>query len=127
MLSVQTQRSGNVAKLCVQGRLVSGETDVLSDAVRSQLNSSVIVLDFAGVEMIDARGLGVLLELREFCQLKGIEFRLLNVNSLVEEVLEITRLNSVFDVSSQRSRQPLPRVRRSTAINRPMMFGKATK
>jgi anti-anti-sigma factor len=59
----------------------------------------VIILDFAQVELIDAKGLGVLLELRELMHSRGTEFRLMNVTGLVQQVLEITRLNSVFDTS----------------------------
>ena len=40
MLRVRTQKLGNVAILCLQGRLVVGEMDELSQAVRSQLNVS---------------------------------------------------------------------------------------
>ena len=59
----------------------------------------MVVLDFARVELIDAKGLGVLLELQEFTQSRGIEFRLINVNSLVQQVLNISHLNSVFETS----------------------------
>jgi anti-anti-sigma factor len=50
--------------------------------------------------MVDAGGLGVMLELREQTQAKGIDFKLMNVTTLVSWVLEITRLNSVFEVTS---------------------------
>jgi anti-sigma B factor antagonist len=99
MLKVRTQKLGGVAVLCLQGRMVNGETDELGDAVRSQTNASAIILDFAQVELIDAKGLGVLLELRQLMHSRGTEFRLMNVTGLVQEVLEITRLNSVFDIS----------------------------
>jgi anti-anti-sigma factor len=99
MLNVRTQTLGDVAILCLQGRVVIGETDKLSEAVRSQSNASMLVLDFAQVELIDARGLGVLLELGEFTRSHGTEFRLVNVNKLVQQVLKITRLNSVFETS----------------------------
>jgi len=58
MLKIHTQKLGNVAILCLQGEMVVGDTDGLSEAVRSQSNSSLVVLDFARVEIIDARGLG---------------------------------------------------------------------
>jgi anti-anti-sigma factor len=59
------------------------------------------VLDFARVNRIDAGGLGVLLELREQTKARGIEFKLMNVTKLVKQVLEITRLDSVFEISSE--------------------------
>jgi len=42
----------------------------------------------------------VLLELREQTQSKGIELKLMNITKLVSVVLEITRLNSVFEITS---------------------------
>jgi anti-anti-sigma factor len=60
---------------------------------------SVVVLDLARVSMIDAGGLGLLLELRQHTDSSGIEFRLKNVTKLVRRVLEITRLDTVFDIS----------------------------
>ena len=49
---------------------------------------------------IDARGLGVMLELREQTRAKGIDFKLMNVSKLVSRMLEITGLDSVFKVTS---------------------------
>lgn len=124
MLKVRTQKLGNVAILCLQGRLVIGETDELSKAARSQSNASMLVLDFARVQLIDAKGLGVLLELRESTQSRGIEFRLIHVNGLVEQVLNITRLNSVFEDSNEHEvRAPAPG--RSATILRASCFQEA--
>jgi anti-anti-sigma factor len=97
MLKVHTTKLGNVTVLCVQGKIVRGETDSLRGAVLAEANASVIVLDLAHVNTIDAGGLGVMLELRQHTQSKGIEFRLKNVTRLVRRVLEITQLYSVFE------------------------------
>ena len=99
MLKVHTTNSPNVAVLCVQGRIVRGETEVLRKAVRAQRTVSVVVLDLARVSMVDAGGLSLLLELRQHTESSGIEFRLKNVTKLVRQVLEITRLDTVFDIS----------------------------
>jgi len=97
MLKVHTTKLGKVAVLYVQGKIVSGETELLRRAVLAQADASVIVLDLARVNTIDAGGLGVMLELREHTQSRGIEFRLKNVTRLVRHVLEITHLNEVFE------------------------------
>jgi anti-sigma B factor antagonist len=99
MLKVHTTNGPNVAVLCVQGRIVRGETEVLRNAVLAQREVSLVVLDLARVSMIDAGGLSLLLELREYTESSGIEFRLKNVTKLVRQVLEITRLDTVFDIS----------------------------
>ena len=100
MLKVHSRNLGNVAFLCMQGQIVNGETDVLRNAVRSQSDVSTVVLDLARVSTVDARGLGVMLELREQVQSKGIGFKLMNVSKLVSSVLEVTRLDSVFEITS---------------------------
>jgi anti-anti-sigma factor len=60
-----------------------------------------VILDLAGVNIIDAGGLGAILELREQANLKGIRFELMNLNKWVRYVLELSRLDSVFDVQTE--------------------------
>lgn len=98
MLKVETTRFGNIAVICVQGKIVRFEIESLRRAVLAQADASVVVLDLARVSTIDAAGLGMMLELRQQTESRGIEFRLRNVTKLVRRVLEITRLDSVFDI-----------------------------
>lgn len=100
MLKVRAQKLGNLTLLCLQGEIVAGETTALRNALQSQSDVSSVVLDLGRVSRIDAGGLGVLLELREQTQSKGIKFRLMNVTRLVQQVLDITGLDSVFEVTS---------------------------
>jgi anti-anti-sigma factor len=109
MLTIGNTRMGNVAVLCLQGRIVRGEADDLRGAVLAQLDADVVVLDLARVNTIDAGGLGSLLDLREQTESRGIEFRLMNVTRLVGQVLEITRLSSVFGMLTER--EVLSRIR----------------
>src|SRR5262249_60827065 len=97
MLNVHTTNNPNVAVLCVQGRIVRGEMEVLRNAVLAQWKASVVVLDLARVSMIDAGGLGLLLELRRHTESSGIEFRLKNVTKLVRQVVAIKRVGYVVD------------------------------
>ena len=100
MLKVHARNLGKVAFLCMQGRIVNGETETLRNAVRSQSNVSTVVLDLSEVSTVDAGGLGVMLELRQQVQSQGINFKLMNVSKLVSRVLEVTRLDSVFEFTS---------------------------
>jgi anti-anti-sigma factor len=99
MLQVHTRKAGNVAVLCLDGKIVRGETDALRRAVLAQTDASVIVLDLVRVNTVDAAGLGIMLELREHTESRGTELRLRNVSQLVKRILEITRLDSVFEIS----------------------------
>jgi anti-anti-sigma factor len=104
MLKIRARNLGQVALLCMQGQIVNGETETLRKAVRSlseaQADVSTLVLDLALVSTVDARGLGLMLELREQVQAKGIGFKLMNVSKLVSRVLELTHLDSVFELTS---------------------------
>ena len=84
-----------------------GETMNLRRIVQLQSDVSMVVLDLAQVNRIDAGGLGVLLELRESLQSKGVAFRLMNVTQMVHRVLELTCLDAVFEVGSE-STVPAP-------------------
>lgn len=104
MLKVQARNLGSVAFLCMRGQIVNSETEILRKAVRSQADArsdvGTVVLDLSQVSTVDARGLGVMLQLREQVQSKGIGFKLMNVSKLVGRVLEVTRLDSVFEITS---------------------------
>ena len=101
MLKVHAKILGNVVILCLQGRIVRGETETLRNAVRSVSDAGAVVLDLARVTTVDARGLGVMLELRQEAEAKGIHFELMNITKLVGRVLEISRLDSVFQMTSE--------------------------
>ena len=101
MLKVQPRNSGTAVIFYLQGQIVNGETDVLKDAVAFQPNVSSVILDLAGVSIVDAGGLGAMLELREQANLKGISFELTNLNKWVRYVLELSRLDTVFDVKTE--------------------------
>ena len=116
MLKVHARNLGNVAFLCMQGQIVTGETETLRNAVRFQSDVSVVVLDLARVSTVDAGGLGVMLALREQAQSKGIGFKLMNVSKLVGRVLEITRLDSVFEVTSEVELFPAVSRRRPASV-----------
>ena len=98
MLKVHAKKLGTVAILCLQGQIVNGETEILRNAVHSLLEVSGVILDFARVTTVDAHGLGVMLALREQVESKGIRFELMNVSKQIRKVLEVTRLDSVFQI-----------------------------
>ena len=100
MLQVHSKKTGTVAILSVQGPFVRGETDILSNAVNSLPEVSTVILDLAGVTAVDAGGLGALLALHAQAESAGIRFELMNVTRWVSQVLEVTRLDSVFRITS---------------------------
>jgi len=100
MLKVHATNLETAAVLCLEGQIVSGETETLRNVVDSLCETSAVILDLARVTTIDAHGLGVMLELRERMHARGIRFKLMNVSKPLKRVLEITRLDSVFQITS---------------------------
>jgi anti-anti-sigma factor len=116
MLKVQTHKLGSVAVLNVQGQIVNGETEILRTAVHSLAEISAVKLDFARVTTVDAGGLGAMLALREQAEAKGIRLELMNVSKHVRRLLEITRLDTVFKITSAVEFIPSVSPNRSTTV-----------
>jgi anti-sigma B factor antagonist len=106
MLKVHTRKLGNVAVVSVQGRIVNGETASLRQEVDSQSRVNTVLLDLSRVSTIDASGLGLMLEMREETQSKGMRFKLMNVTNLVSRVLAVTKLDSVFEITPAAEQVP---------------------
>ena len=100
MLKVHAKNLGTVAVLCLQGQIVNGETEILRNAVQSLSDVSAVKLDLARVTTVDASGLGMMLELRQQAESKGIRFELMNATKWVSRVLELARLDSVFQITA---------------------------
>jgi anti-anti-sigma factor len=100
MLKVHAKNLGTATVLCLQGHIVIGDTESLRNVVQSLSETSAVILDLTRVTTVDAHGLGVMLELREEMLEKGIRFELMNVSKPMSRVLEITRLDTVFQITS---------------------------
>jgi len=100
MLKVHAKKSDSVEILCLEGQIVNGETETLRSAVEFASDASDIILDLSNVSIMDAHGLGVLLQIREQTLANGTHFELINVNENLSRVFEITRLNTVFEIHS---------------------------
>jgi|SRR5882724_9346909 len=103
MFKVTVQELGDARVFRCQGRIVIGDAySTLRNAVLSQTHARMLVLDLAQVDRIDAGGLGVLLDVRAWARSGGIVFKLMNVTKKVEEILELTHLQPVFEFCSVR-------------------------
>jgi anti-sigma B factor antagonist len=100
MLKVHARKSDSVEILSLEGQIINGETETLRSAVEFVSDASDIILDLSNVNLVDAHGLGVLLQLREQTLATGTHFELINVNENLSRVFEITRLNTVFEIHS---------------------------
>ena len=109
MLKVHAKKLDAIQVLCLEGRIVNGETEMLRNIVQlASDDTPEIILDLSEVSVVDAHGLGVLLQLREQTLANGIHFELLNLNNRVSTVFEITRLDTVFEIYSSAEFVPKP-------------------
>jgi anti-sigma B factor antagonist len=103
MLNATVQKLGDTTVVRCQGRIVIGDAcTILRNTVLSHTHTRMLVLDLAQVDRIDAGGLGALLGLREWAHSNSIRLRLMNVMNRVEQVLELTKLDRVFEFCSVR-------------------------
>jgi anti-anti-sigma factor len=101
MLTIDVEKTGDVAVVRCAGRIVRGvEVCTLRSAVVSEKNTRIVVLDLSEVAVLDAGGLTALVSLHHWTRSRGIQLKLVNPSHFLREMLERTRLNLVFDISS---------------------------
>jgi anti-sigma B factor antagonist len=99
-LDARTVTRGNVAVVYLSGAILFGEESAsLRSLVRNLLNqSNQVVLDLKEVSYIDSGGLGTLVALYASARKVGGEIKLSRLGPRANEVLQITKLMTIFDV-----------------------------
>lgn len=95
---------GNVTVIDMDGRITLGEgSALLRDLIRENLAQGhrKIVLNLAAINYIDSSGLGELVSGYRLIKSEGGEVKLLNLNKKVTDLLQITKLYTVFDIHTQ--------------------------
>ena len=103
MLQLATQHSNDVITIWCKGRIVlGGDLHRLKVATLSQ-NTPEVMLDLSSVNLIDAAGLGALVDLHQRFQCAGKKMELMDPTRFVSHIFRITRLDTVLHIV--RSRQ----------------------
>jgi anti-sigma B factor antagonist len=100
-LKLSTRQVDGVTIVDCSGRITLGEGSVvLRDAVKDLLSKGQkkIVLNLADVNYIDSSGIGELVSAYTTVKNQGGELKLLNLTKKVHDLLQITKLYTVFDV-----------------------------
>lgn len=97
-LILEAQPGGAVVLHC-QGRIIFGsEARALTDIVAEVLPTARrMVVDLAGVEVVDSAGLGELVLLHMWAEAAGHSLKFASPRSSVRRLLELTNLVAVFD------------------------------
>jgi anti-sigma B factor antagonist len=100
-MKVSTRQVDGVAVVDCSGRITLGEGSVtLRDTVRDLLSkgNKKILLNLADVNYIDSSGIGELVSGFTTVRNQGGELKLLKLTKKVHDLLQITKLYTVFDV-----------------------------
>jgi anti-sigma B factor antagonist len=102
-LEITETTLGKTVLLTLKGTLVLGrDCDLLIEKVKSHLSAGQanILLDFAQVNYLDSSGVSALIQSRAAAVAQGASVKLLRLTKRVHDVLQITRLSSVFEIYS---------------------------
>jgi anti-sigma B factor antagonist len=100
-LKTSTRQVGGVTVMDLSGRITLGEGSViLRDGIRELLGKGErkILLNLGDVTYIDSSGIGELVSAFTAVRKEGGELKLLNLTKKVHDLLQITKLYTVFDV-----------------------------
>jgi anti-sigma B factor antagonist len=99
-LKLTTRTKDGILIVECNGRIVFGEeSSFLRDTVKAAVaDSNKIVLNLGNVTYIDSGGLGTLVALRTTAQNAGGTIKLTNLTDRVTDLLQVTKLLTVFDV-----------------------------
>lgn len=105
-LYLNQRRIGEVTVLDLKGRVrIVGSTIALHRSVRCLVDEgkTQILLDLKGVTDIDSGGLGELISSLRTVTNRGGTFKLVHLTEKLRELMSITKLLTVFDISEDES------------------------
>jgi anti-sigma B factor antagonist len=99
-LKLETHEVDGVTIVACQGRIVFGEESIyLRENLKRVLTSSrKVILNLSGVNYIDSGGLGTLVGVYSSARASGADIKLTGLGQRLRDVLQITKLVTVFEV-----------------------------
>ena len=100
-IQTSTRTLPEAAVLDITGRITLGEGNViLRDKVRELLDAGNqrIILNLRDVQFVDSSGLGELVKAHATVRSKGGQLTLVNLNHRISDLLQMTRLSTVFEI-----------------------------
>ncbi|MCA9999278.1 MAG: STAS domain-containing protein [Anaerolineales bacterium] len=100
-MKIETRQVGDVTVMAPKGKITIGVGDVaLREAIDEALEagSRKLVLNMAGVTMIDSSGIGELVSGYTTTSNRGGGLKLCNLPPRVSDILQITQLITIFEV-----------------------------
>jgi anti-sigma B factor antagonist len=103
-MGFEVGKQGDITVLDVEGQLIVGNRQELKQKVLEELEDGErkFLIDFDRTGYIDSSGLGVLVSLSKKIREQGGELRLANLNEDLRTLFELTKLDTLFQISSSR-------------------------
>lgn len=98
---ISTRELGHIIVVDAVGRLTLGDSRTqLRDLIHVFTSNGQIrfLLNLAGVDFVDSDGMGELVRCYSVVRQKGGEMKLVHVSKKVQDLLHITRLNTLFEI-----------------------------
>ena len=100
-LKLHTREVGDVTIIDLSGRITLGEeTNTVRKTIRELVakGTKKLVLNLADVSYIDSSGVGELVSSYTAVRNAGGELKLLNLTKKVHDLLQVTKLYTIFDI-----------------------------
>jgi anti-sigma B factor antagonist len=100
-LRANSRDIGGVIVIDLEGRITLGDgSALLRDLIRENLDQGhkKLLLNLAAISYLDSTGLGELVSGYRLVKSNGGELKLLNLNKKVTDLLQVTKLYTVFDI-----------------------------
>ena len=100
-MKISTRLVGDVTIVDISGRIVLGEESAALRKLVSELLSNghkKILFDLADVDYIDSSGLGLLVSAFTTVRKEHGQLKLLNVAKNIHDLMQMTKLYTVFDI-----------------------------
>ena len=100
-ITIQLRELSGVAILDMSGRITLGDGSVvLRETVREQIASGkkALIINLGEVTYMDSSGLGELISAFTTAKNRGATLKLLNLTKRIRDLMEITKLYTVFDI-----------------------------
>jgi anti-sigma B factor antagonist len=105
-MSFTVKKANDVTIFEVEGTLIVGNRQELKQKVLEELEAGArkVLVDFDKTTYIDSSGLGVLVSLAKKIRESGGDLRLANLNDDLQTLFELTKLDTLFQISESRAR-----------------------
>ena len=103
-MSFDVKKQNDVTVIDVEGQLIVGNRQELKQRVLEELEKGArkFLIDFSSTGYIDSSGLGVLVSRSKKIREQGGELRLANLNEDLRTLFELTKLDTLFHIASNR-------------------------